>query len=94
MNQHLDDDDGGARHRVLARLLAEVHDGLRHGYFEFRVTCEVIGGGRRRVVLHAGKTYQFVLPAESCTATKPPDDPQHAAAVDRDSPRTGVTHAP
>ncbi len=50
--------------RALHRIVAEIMDGLRHGYFEFRVTCDVIGQGRRRLVLHAGKSYQFVIPAD------------------------------
>lgn len=64
-----------SRDRALDRILAELHAGLRHGYFDLRVTCEVIGRGRRRVVLHAGKTYQFVLAAESCASTEAPGDP-------------------
>jgi hypothetical protein len=52
--------------RALGRIAAEIAEGLRHGYFEFRVTCEVIGQGRRRLVLHAGKTYQFVIPVGDC----------------------------
>ena len=51
---------------ALRRIVAEIVDGLRHGYFEFGLTCEVIGGGRRRVVLHAGKTHQFLISAGDC----------------------------
>ena len=40
--------------RVLRRIVAEIVDGLRHGYFDFRVTCEVIGQGRRRLVSMRG----------------------------------------
>jgi hypothetical protein len=76
--------DDSTRDRVLARILAAIHDGLRHGYFEYTLTCEVIGHSRRRLVLHAGKTYQFVLTAESCTATERPGDPQHADPIDTD----------
>ena len=43
-----------------------MHDGLRHGFFEFTLTCEVIGQERRRLTLKAGKTYQFVIPKENC----------------------------
>src|SRR5262245_24408474 len=52
--------------RAISRVLAEVQDGLRHGHFEFKLTCEVIGQERRRLTLHAGKSYQFVLPKEHC----------------------------
>lgn len=51
---------------VLQRVVAEIQDGLRHGYFEFRLTCEVIGQERRRLTLHAGKSYQYVLRKEEC----------------------------
>jgi hypothetical protein len=60
----------GVRDRALRRVLAEIHAGLRHGYFSFTLTCEVIGHGRRRLVLHAGKNYQFVIPAEECKETE------------------------
>ena len=69
--------------RALQRIAAEIVDGLRHGYFDFRVTCEMIGQGRRRLVLHAGKSYMFVLAAEECTADRITGDPQHA-----DTPHT------
>ena len=54
--------------RALRRVLAEIHDGLRHGHFEYVLTCDVIGQGRRRLVLRAGKSFQFVLPAEECSS--------------------------
>jgi hypothetical protein len=70
-----------AADRALQRIVAEIVDGLRHGYFEFRVTCEVIGSGRRRVVLHAGKTYQFVIPAGGCERVDGLDDVGHRTRV-------------
>jgi hypothetical protein len=51
---------------ALNRVLAEIHDGLRHGFFEFTLTCEVIGQERRRLTLRAGKSHQFVIPKEEC----------------------------
>ena len=56
------------RDRALSRILAEIHAGLQHGYFSFTLTCDVIGQGRRRLTLHAGKNYQFVIAAEECEA--------------------------
>jgi hypothetical protein len=51
---------------VLHRLQAEICDGVRHGFFELGVTCEVIGGDRRRLTIRAGKSYQFLIPKEDC----------------------------
>ena len=52
--------------RALGRVVAEIHDGLRHGFFEFTLTCEVVGQERRRLTLRAGKNHQFVIPKEEC----------------------------
>jgi hypothetical protein len=52
--------------RALSRILAEIHDGLRHGFFEFTLTCEVVGQERRRLTLRAGKSHQFVLSKDEC----------------------------
>ncbi|SRR6266508_888065 len=56
----------GAEDRALSRILAEIYDGLRHGFFEYVLTCEIVGQERRRLTLRAGKGYQFVIPQEQC----------------------------
>jgi hypothetical protein len=60
--------------RALSRILAEIHDGLRHGFFEFTLTCEVIGQERRRLTLRAGKSHQFVLSKGECARVIPQHD--------------------
>ena len=57
MSKSHDVDLSAALDPALQRVLAEIHAGLRHGRFEYTLTCEVIGQGRRRLVLHAGKNY-------------------------------------
>jgi hypothetical protein len=52
----------GELEKAVQRITAEILDGIAHGHFELSVTCEVIGGGRRRLVLRAGKSYVFLLP--------------------------------
>ena len=60
---------------ALKRVLTEIHDGLRHGYFEYVITCEIIGQSRRRLTIDVGKTYQFTIPVEECAnAPKSKDD--------------------
>ena len=56
----------GAIDRALRRVLAEIHDGLRHGFFEFTLTCEIVAQERRRLTLRAGKSHQFVIPKAEC----------------------------
>jgi hypothetical protein len=59
--------------RALCRILAEIHDGLRHGYFEYVLSCELIGQERRRLTLRAGKSHQFIIPKQDCTQSQPAD---------------------
>ena len=66
---------------AIRRILAEIHSGLRHGYFKYALTCEVIGHGRRRLVLHAGKTYQFVIAADDCDGTVVSSDLRHEGGM-------------
>ena len=77
VREHHAESPGGSRDRALSRIVAEIHAGLRHGFFAYSLTCEVVGHGRRRLVLHAGKHYQFVIPGDECGPTdrpKTPDD--------------------
>jgi hypothetical protein len=48
----------------MARLMLEVKDGLKHGHFEYAVSCEILSGGKRRLTLKVGKSYRFVIPEE------------------------------
>jgi hypothetical protein len=46
---------------ALARLMAEIHEGLRHGHFKMGITCEVVSAGRRSLVVESGRTYRFLI---------------------------------
>jgi hypothetical protein len=70
---------------MLRRVVAEIAEGLRHGYFEYTLSCDMTGHGRRRLVLRAGKHYQFVLPAEDC---------ESAARSVRDLRQEGASTSP
>jgi hypothetical protein len=47
--------------KVFARLREIVEDGVRHGYFECAVSCEIVNGKRRRLVITSGKSHQFTI---------------------------------
>jgi len=71
---------------AVQRVVGAIYDGLRHGYFEYTLSCELIGHGRRRLQLRAGKSYQFVIPAERCeNGGKTASDLQQEGASDSDS---------
>ena len=50
--------------RVLKKLEEVLIGGLRHGFFECTVACEVINGQRRRLVIKAGESHQFTITRE------------------------------
>ena len=54
-------DEAGALRAALAQLQEIVLDGLRHGFFDCSVSCEVVQGKKRRLVIKAGKSHQFTI---------------------------------
>ncbi len=57
-------DDTVTLQQVLTQLQEIVLDGLRHGFFDCSVSSELIQGKKRRLVIKAGKSHQFVIPED------------------------------
>lgn len=49
---------------ALTFLRRVVLDGLDHGHFDFSVSCEIGKGGRRELLIRAGKSEKFTIPKE------------------------------
>jgi hypothetical protein len=41
---------------LIERLLV---DGVKHGHFDYSITCETGSGGRRLLIVKAGKSHKF-----------------------------------
>jgi hypothetical protein len=54
----------GQVREALDRLEGLVVDGLKHGFFDFSIACEVGNGGKRHLVIRAGKSHKFTIPAD------------------------------
>jgi len=50
--------------QAMERLTREVRDGLRHGFFELTVACEIVKGGKRGLIIKAGKNHRFTIPED------------------------------
>jgi hypothetical protein len=50
--------------QAMDRLSREIRDGLRHGFFELTVACEIVKGGKRGLTIKAGKNHRFTIPEE------------------------------
>ncbi len=55
---------GGQMREALDRLSDLVVDGLKHGFFEYTISCEVRNRGKRQLVIRAGKSHKFTIPEE------------------------------
>ena len=49
---------------ALDRLEGLVVDGLKHGFFDYSIACEIGNGGKRHLVIRAGKSQKFTIPAD------------------------------
>jgi hypothetical protein len=50
--------------RALNKLRTIVIEGVNHGYFDCTITCEMVGGRKRKLIIKGGKSEQFTIPAE------------------------------
>ena len=55
---------GSERDALFACLYEIVLDGLRHGFFDCVISCELVNERKRRVVIKAGKSHQFTIREE------------------------------
>jgi hypothetical protein len=54
----------GQVREALDHLEVLVLDGLKHGFFEYSIACEIGNGGKRHLVIQAGKSLKFTIPAD------------------------------
>ena len=49
---------------ALDRIEGLVVEGLRHGFFEYSLAGQTGKGGRRQLVIRAGKSHKFTIPED------------------------------
>lgn len=49
---------------IYAVVDKKIDEGLRHGFFEYSISCETGKGNKRHVIFKAGKSYKFTIPKE------------------------------
>lgn len=50
--------------RAIAKIEAEVRDGVTHGHFDLTVSCKIANNGKRELVVKAGKNHKYLIPEE------------------------------
>ena len=51
----------GQVREALDRLEGLVVEGLKHGFFDYSIACEIANGGKRQLVIRAGKSHKFTI---------------------------------
>ena len=54
----------GQVREALDQLEGLVVEGLKHGFFDYSIACEVANGGKRKLVIRAGKSHKFTIPGD------------------------------
>ena len=49
---------------AIKEIVELVRDGLRHGYFDYRISCEKGQKGKRHLIVWAGKSHKFTIPED------------------------------
>jgi hypothetical protein len=47
---------------LLDHIEEMVIEGLKHGFFDYSITCEVSSGGKRHLVIRGGQSHKFTIP--------------------------------
>lgn len=57
--------DGNSQlEKAIAKVTSELREGLKHGFFDYRLRGEIVSGRKRQLVLEAGKKYKFTISEE------------------------------
>jgi hypothetical protein len=54
--------ESGQIRELLDHLEGIVIEGLKHGFFDCSITCEISSGGKRHLVIRGGKSHKFTIP--------------------------------
>ncbi len=47
---------------AIAKIVEVVADGLRHGHFEYSISCKIGTGGRREMTVAGGLSHKITIP--------------------------------
>jgi hypothetical protein len=58
---------GSQIQEALDAIKTIILDGLAHGHFKYSIACEIGKGGRRDLLIEAGKSHKFTIPESEVT---------------------------
>ena len=49
---------------AIAKIESEVREGVSHGHFDLAISCKIGNGGKRELLVKAGKNYKYLIPED------------------------------
>ncbi len=50
--------------KALEQIVREVKSGLKHGFFEYQITGEIVKENKRKLTIKTGKSHQYYIPED------------------------------
>ena len=50
--------------KAIAKIEAEVREGVNHGHFDLAISCKICNSGKRELVVKAGKNHKYLIPED------------------------------
>jgi hypothetical protein len=50
--------------KLLEKVKQEILSGVKHGFFDYQITCEIIQGKKRKITVKTGKSHRFFVSEE------------------------------
>jgi len=49
---------------ALEQIMQEIKSGLKHGFFEYQITGEIVKENKRKLTIKAGKSHLYYIPED------------------------------
>jgi hypothetical protein len=54
----------GTLAKAIAKIEAEVREGVSHGHFDLAISCKIGNSGKRELLVKAGKNHKYLIPED------------------------------
>lgn len=54
--------------KALEQITKEIKSGVKHGFFEYQIHCEIVKENKRKITIKTGKSYQYHISVDECEA--------------------------
>lgn len=62
--QRMPTSEAGTLAKAIAKIEAEVREGVSHGHFDMAISCKVANSGKRELLVKAGKNHKYLIPED------------------------------